>query len=464
MSYIKEKSSKINHQNIIKNEKVKEYLRKCFISNNTEMITQIDLTGIKFNKKNIFSQIENKIKYIIAVDGGYQIVELNTKFPSTKIAFYNVGYIEIDLEKIKSFEKEQIIDPDEFHQVKHFGNYNFVLPVNNIKFQSKNLKDTIRETIYYDIFVNANIGEFKFLDTLKWLVFEEYDTGNGIFEITCVNDNCNNRIKFEKKNTYTDEVNNKIECPVCKTINYITDIFELHTLVDDYSGASGIVSYVMSIFEVILLFTIYKIIYIKDKSLLPNILLIKDGPLALFSRLDDFQFKKIRPFIKFLNKLSLDDNQSYVNFVGLDKSGLFVEHLKQIEYKLSNSTLLIPDIYYMKKYITGETDSLFGYKTYFGRKMLYKHDEKLSFVFDIPLPYLYKHGEPKDYEEYFGNKPNPNDFINIKNIIQTLIDIKCDLYDNSFLPIALINKAVSLSEKPSSQLLKLFTKEHLKAK
>jgi len=462
MGYLKEKSSKINQQRIIKNEKVQEYLKKCFIPNNSEDITEIDIKKIKFDINSFKSVINDKIKYVVAIDGGYQVVELDNKYPSTKLAFYNVGYIEIDLEKIKSFEKEQIIDPDDFHQSKQFGDFQFVLPVENIKVKGENFKNSIRKTMYEDIFLNASIGEFKLIDTLKWLVFEEYNDGNGIFEIKCTNEQCDERIIFKKKNKYDDTINDIVICPKCNNLNYITDIFELHTLVDDFSGANSIVSYVMSAFEIILMFTIYKILYLKRKDLLPNVLFMKDGPLAMFSRLDDFQFKKVRPFIKFLNKLSLIENKSYVNFVGLDKSGLFVDHLKKIEYKLKNSTLLIPDVSYMKKYITGETDSLFGYKTYFGRKMMFKFDEKLCFVFDLPLPYLTEYGEPKDYEKYYFQSTNPSNFININNIIETLINMKCDLYDNSFLPITLINKAVSIADKPSAKLLKIFAKESLK--
>ena len=464
MGYFKERTSKINQQRIIKNEKVKAYLKKCFIPNNLDDITEVDIKGIRFDENLIKSSINDEINYVIAIDGGYQVIKLDNKYPSTKLAFYNVGYIEIDLEKIKNFEKEQIIDPDEFHQSKQFGDFQFVLPVENIKLKGKNFKDSIRQTIYEDIFLNASIGDFKLIDTLKWLIFEEYkEDGNGNFEIKCTNEKCDERIIFEKRNEYYDAINDIVICPKCGNVNFITDIFELHTLVDDFSGASSIVSYVMSAFEVILMFTIYKILYVNRKDLLPNILFIKDGPLAMFSRLDDFQFKKVRPFIKFLNELSLNENKSYVNFVGLDKSGLFVDHLKQIEYKLKNFTLLIPDVPYMKKYITGETDSLFGYKTYFGRKMMFKFDEKLSFVFDMPLPYVNEFGEPKDYEVYLSKKASPNDFININNIIKTLIDMKCDLYDNSFLPIALINRAVSLAEKPSSQLLKIFAKDSLQS-
>jgi len=268
----------------------------------------VDIKGIRFDDNLIESSINNEINYVIAIDGGYQVIKLDNKYPSTKLAFYNVGYIEIDLEKIKNFEKEQIIDPDEFHQSKQFGDFQFVLPVENIKLKGKNFKDSIRQTIYEDIFLNASIGDFKLIDTLKWLIFEEYkEDGNGIFEIKCTNEKCDERIVFEKRNEYYDVINDIVICPKCGNVNFITDIFELHTLVDDFSGASSIVSYVMSAFEVILMFTIYKILYVNRKDLLPNILFIKDGPLAMFSRLDDFQFKKVRPFIKFLNELSLNE-------------------------------------------------------------------------------------------------------------------------------------------------------------
>jgi len=142
-------------------------------------------------------------------------------------------------------------------------------------------------------------------------------------------------------------------------------------LVDDFNGASGIVSYLMSVFEVVLILTIFKLAHENKKvSDLSKYLFIKDGSLALFSRLDDFSYKKVRPFIQALYKASLKGGKSYINMIGLEKSGMFIEHLANIEDKLKDNTLIIPNSNYIKKYITGDTSSVFGENTYFGTKMI----------------------------------------------------------------------------------------------
>ena len=139
---------------------------------------------------------------------------------------------------------------------------------------------------------------------------------------------------------------------------------------------------------------------------------------------------------------------------------MFVEHLQNIEKFIKDDTLLLPNTNYMRKYITGNTDSVFGYKTYFGIKMLFKKDESLSFVVDFLLPYTNNAGEPEDYLNYI-QKPNIKDFINLKSVIEILCDLRCDLYNKSFIPVTLVNKMVSLSDVPSNKLLSIFSNEEI---
>lgn len=460
MAYLKEKASKFGHQQIIKDPKVKDYLKRCFVPN-VENISQSDFSEFSIDYENIKDRFNINIEKIVVVDGGFQVVEIDDNFPSAQIAYYSVGLLSFDRKLVKDLETQLTIDPDDIGKLKNLYRYNFVLPVKVVKLKNETFENTIRKTIY-EIFKTNVLWEESLIDTIKWLMFEEYKDGKGIAEITCTNPYCNNRIKFTKKSSnYKDSINDIVKCDKCGTIHYITDFFELHTVVDEFNGASAIVSYVMSAFEINLILTLYRIAYENNKKeILSKFLFIKDGPLALFSRLDDFQFKKIRPFIKKLYEDSLIDKKSYVNWIGLDKSGMFVEHLKNIEKFLKNDTLLLPNTSYIRKYITGNTDSVFGYKTYFGIKMLFKKDDSLSFVVDFLLPYINKEGEPKDYLEYI-KKPNINDFINLKSIIDILCDLRCDLYNKSFIPVALVNKMVSLSDVPSNKLLSIFSNEEI---
>jgi len=457
MGYFKEKASKFGHQQIIKDDKVKAYLNKCFIPS-IENVSKSDFDEFSNDFSEIKDEFEINIEKVVVVDGGYQIVEIEDNYPSAQIAYYSVGLLSFDRGLLKDLELQATIDPDDIGKLKNLHRYNFVLPVKIVKFKEESFETTIRKTIF-DIFKENDLWDSPILDTVKWLIYEEYNNGKGTAEISC---SCGNRIQFKKlSNNYKDEVNDYIKCQKCNKIHYITDFFELHTVVDEFNGASAIVSYVMSAFEVNLILTLFRFAYENNKKeILSKLLFIKDGPLALFSRLDDFQYKKIRPFLNKLYSDSKNDKRSYVNWVGLDKSGMFVEHLQNIEKYLKDNTLLVPNSHYMRKYITGFTDSAFGFKTYFGTKMLFKKDDSLSFVVDFLLPYEVNKGEPDDYKDYL-NKPDVSDFINLKTTIDILCDLRCDLYNKSFIPITLVNKMVSLSDVPSNKMLKLFSNNEI---
>jgi len=55
-----------------------------------------------------------------------------------------------------------------------------------------------------------------------------------------------------------------------------------------------------------------------------------------------------------------------------------------------------------------------------------------------------------------------NYFTHIKSYRTNNIDkLKCDMYENSLLPVALANKLVSLSNHPSSVLLEKFARQSI---
>ena len=54
--------------------------------------------------------------------------------------------------------------------------------------------------------------------------------------------------------------------------------------------------------------------------------------------------------------------------------------------------------------------------------------------------------------------PTPDDFKNIGVVLSCIAKLKCDMYDSALLPIALVNKLVSLSNHPSAVILQRFAK------
>ena len=92
-------ASKINHTHIINDSYIKAFLGKCVLPRDSYDIDRVD-----FNvAETLDSSIENPIKYILAVDGGYTTVDVKKNFPSAQFAFFQFGAVlfkTADLEKL----------------------------------------------------------------------------------------------------------------------------------------------------------------------------------------------------------------------------------------------------------------------------------------------------------------------------------------------------------------------------
>ncbi|MBV1767588.1 MAG: hypothetical protein KUA29_04725, partial [Methanobacterium sp.] len=132
-------------------------------------------------------------------------------------------------------------------------------------------------------------------------------------------------------------------------------------------------------------------------------------------------------------------------------SGAFVEHALEISELIPNNSAFLLNDDYIYKYIIPNRENRqysYGFRTYYSGKLIFKTTEENIYV--ATLPNL----EPT---------PNPSEknFKNIDSILFNVAKLKCDMYENSLFPVALVNKLVSLSDHPSSEILKKFAKKNI---
>jgi hypothetical protein len=471
MAYKNEKASKFAYQTIIKDKSVQEFLKQCYIPEIDEL-KKINFKKISKDLEDLENVYENEINKILVIDGGYQVIDISkNRFEIMKIAFYSCGIMSFDYNLLLDLNEQQTVNPNEINNIKTLYKQNFTLPVQLISLKGYSFIDSIRKSIY-DIFAQKSLfynnGEIDkdsiFIDTIKWLAFEEYLEGKGTLNVNCPV--CDTEIKFEKKNNDYKNKNDVLRCKKCyengnNTIVYITDIFGFHLKIED-NNSETIVSLLLNIFEVIMLFTSYRVIIEKkDIKAMAKFLFIKDGSLAIydFHHKDTFVSLKIIPFLSFLFKKSIEDKKNYLSIVGIEKSGYFYSHLQKIKNMLKDKTVLIPDNDYIQKNITFE-NKIMGKYTNFGIKMFYHHSKGFSYVMQFPFPTLLKNKPMYEYEKFL-KKPNIKYFINLKNIIEILTETKSSKYEGGIIPIILVNKQVSVSRNPGYKMLKEFTKEEL---
>jgi hypothetical protein len=125
-----------------------------------------------------------------------------------------------------------------------------------------------------------------------------------------------------------------------------------------------------------------------------------------------------------------------------------VDHAIQIEGHIPPSTVLPLSNEYIYKYvIPGDPASPdpYGKNTYWGGKLIFKAADGNVYVATIPT------GD-------FRIAPTITDYLNLPDILAVLSSLRCSMYDNALVPIALANKLVSLSDFPSSRILESFAK------
>lgn len=430
-----EMASKGSHINIINDENVKHYLEQCDLPKESDQIEIDDKLLVQIDDLDT-----NPIKLIIAVDGGYTEVPVKRTFPSSTISFFQFGALLLKLNDLEEMAEEPFISPDAMAKMKDLQRIKLVVPTKNISLKkSKSLTETVRITLY-DFFKQEESKGESWLETCKWFLFEMYNRQLTEYQLS----NCpicdNSRImikRAELKDDYT------FKCPRCYSKLFLTDFFRLHEVIDDEIGAGGILGYMTSLVEQFVIIHTIRIILKLKPDMLNHTLFLKDGPLAFFGQTANMH-APMRELVKYL----ISKHNLYM--VGLEKSGAFVEHADEIKSKIKPGQVLLLNNKHIYTYILPgdpETKDPYAHTSYYSSKIIYKAIDERIYVATIPT-----------LDEKVVLNPKKEDFPNLDSILSNVAKLKCDMYDNSLIPVALVNKLVSLSNHPSAVLLEKFAK------
>jgi hypothetical protein len=87
--------------------------------------------------------------------------------------------------------------------------------------------------------------------------------------------------------------------------------------------------------------------------------------------------------------------------------------------------------------------------SYYSSKIIFKSRDERMYVITLPVE-----------NENIVLNPQKSDFKNLDIILWNIEKLRCDMYDNAIVPVALANKLISLSSHPSSTILEKFAKKH----
>lgn len=431
-----EYASKSAHSQVVNDPLVRAFLEKCSLPKRADEVSFSDHRELPFEPVS-----DNPIRHVIAIDGGYDEVMVRSEFPSSTMCFFQFGALIFSVEDLEDLEEQPFIDPDDMSKLKRIQRLKLVLPIRNITLGDEStLTDSVRLAVHD--FFRQKVDDERLADTLRWFVFQEYGPKVSEWNLaSCpICDARNVRLQRSQMTA-----NHTFTCDSCGGEVYLTDVFRLHEAVDDELGAGGILGYVTTTLEQIILVHLIRLILKTKPAMLGQILFIKDGPLAFFGQTANMH-RPMRELVKHL----LDHNDLYL--AGLEKSGSFVEHADEIIGKLDPGTVLILDNDYIYRYVLpGKADPAnpYGRTTYYSNKLIFK--TRRGWVYVVSLP-------TRQSLAY----PTEDDLENLSEILTNIEKLRCDMYDNALVPVALANKLVSLANHPSSRILQKFAVEAIR--
>jgi len=430
-----EYASKSAHAYVIKDPTVQAFLAGCETPKKAECVDLSKQEHLLADKG-----VSNPIKHVIAIDGGYSEVIVRPEFPSATICFFQFGALIFGIDDLESLEQLPFIDPEDMAKLKRIQRIKLTLPVKNVALKgAETLTNSIRLAVYS--FFKQEMDDGQLLETLRWFLFEEYDKPVDVWTLASCPSCRTVNVPLSRKSLSDD---GQFACPVCSASIYLTDVFRLHEAVDDELGAGEILGYVTTTLEQMILVHLIRLVLKTKPSLLSDILFIKDGPLAFFGQTANLH-KPMRKLVGFLFR------EHDLFLAGLEKSGPFVEHAHEIEPLLNAGQVLILDNDYIYRYvIPGKADSgnAYGETTYYGNKLIFKAHGGSLHVMTLPMEKVLSH-------------PKSVDFRNLGVVLLNVGKLKCDMYDDSLVPVALVNKLVSLANHPSARILQKFAKKSM---
>lgn len=430
-----ERASKIAHTEILNNPDVQAFVAGCTLPS-APPGAQLEAL------QKPLPPADTRIKAVIAVDGGLTEVAVRKEFPSASVAFMTFGPLLLKLEDLKELDRSPFIAPEDMARLKNLQRYSLVLPTKAVRAPAAgSFKAGVRKTI--QAFMAEKQPEL--LKALQWLLYREWVPGAAGSKGPRTVPKCPTCEAETGGRSFVHEGPIEQTCQACGQAIYFTDVLRLYERVDEEQGAGGIMAYLLSTLEQLVIVHVIKSILAMKPAALREVLLIRDGPLAFFGVTAPLR----KPMMELMKYLSdRDQGSPLICLVGLEKGGHFVEHAALVAPELKPDHYLMLDSDYVYKYVQpgDPTGNPFGFNTYYGGKLIYKSARGDVFVATIPT-------------KQYLSKPEIGDLLNAPEVLRVVAELRCAMYDSALLPVVLANKLVSLADVPSSEILKRFVRD-----
>lgn len=328
--------------------------------------------------------------FVLAVDGSMTEVPVNNGYPSAAVGYVTVASVLLDIAKMMELDAHRPVDPKQFRTIENVESIDGALPGCNVVIDDElEAVHSFRRALF-ELFQNTRIAEAgeSMLDTYEALL--QYKPMSKHPQ-TCPYDDCLQPDQHYQRG-YGEY---KCSCLRARPL-FSTDALRIHEFMKPEGSNQSMITETMTVLERI--WIIHFLRMLEQEQLLPvlqRLAIVLDGPLAVFGA-PAWLSSAIESELLRINeaaKEAVGDDEFDLLFIGIEKSGNFMEHLTNLDKgpngeldALPHQTgMLLTDNYIKQRIVFSNSDMQYGRNTYFGRKAFYKTASGALIVANTPF-------------------------------------------------------------------------------
>ncbi len=325
--------------------------------------------------------------WILAVDGSHVEVFVKNGYPQAEASYVSVASVLIDAKKVNALSCDRPIDPVELRKTQHAESIDAALPGCNVYFRGEDSsRDSLRRALFNVLASHRMAAEGEsLLDTYEALLRLKPSAKGQ----QCPVSDC----PLATAEFRADSGEYRCQCPR-KAPWFSTDGLRIHEGMNLEGTNGALFAEVMQVWERIWVIHVLRTLEQKGwLRLMRHIAIVLDGPLAVFGHPAWLSHAISAELGRLNEKVRAETAGQDILWIGIEKSGQFVEHFANLDIGQDGSggglplgsLLLLDDIYIKQRIIFSNSSKPYGQDTYFGRKLFYKTASGARIVASLPV-------------------------------------------------------------------------------
>lgn len=377
---------------------------------------------------------------------------VDPNFPSTRLMFAQMSAVLVDLNELRG-RIGRFVDPAAIRDAQHATVMAGVLPSSNlIRTDGTPPLRAFREAVD-ELLRTRHVEGRPLFDVLAEVQANRLDTDGQQLGSVPRCPTCGGAYAAPENHKPKPIVfgTDGTPCPFCAQEIMFTDLLRAHETFREHGENGEACGRVLSVAERLISLGFLDHVHARMRGVVGDVALITDGPLALFGEVAKLKGGILRRMQVIAQELRAERLRLPV-IVGIEKSGVFVEHARAIRPHIPTGMLMAPDAEYVERYITFR-GSAHGSETYYGRHFFYRSAARRIYVITIPplgrlgaLPH-----EPFD----------PADYPTLASTCALIERIGTRLYDDATIPLVLAHRFAAFPAETAGDVLRLHVEQHL---